>query len=114
MDVGSDVNILTKKAYEMMGNPQLVWSPVQLRLENQAKVSPIGRVPHLPIEMEGLKTYAQFEVIEIADNTNPYPTFLGVGWEMENLAVINFKKMTMMFENHDTRVISPLDTLEGK
>ena len=42
LDLGSDVNILTKQIWEMMGKPQLVWSPVQLPLENQAKVSPIG------------------------------------------------------------------------
>ena len=69
---------------------------------------------HLHVEVEGFKAYAVFYVIEIVDNTNPYPAFLGVGWKMENLEIINFKKIIMMFENYDTRVISPLDTLEGK
>ena len=26
-----------------MGKPQLVWSPIQLQLENHARVSPIGK-----------------------------------------------------------------------
>ena len=90
LDLGSDVNILTKKTWEMMGKPQLVWSLVQLQLENQVKVSPIGRVPHLPVEVEGLKIYVEFDVIEIVNEISSYPTLLGIGWENENLAVINF------------------------
>ena len=30
LDLGSDVNILTKQTWEKMGKPQLVWSPMQL------------------------------------------------------------------------------------
>ena len=63
--------------------------------------------------MEGLRTYVDFDLIEIADNTIPYLTLLGIGWEMENLVDINFKKRKMAFKNHYTRVISPLDLLEG-
>ena len=33
---------------------------------------------------------------------------------MENLEVINFKKRNMSFENNNTRVISPLDPIEGQ
>jgi hypothetical protein len=42
LDLGSDVNVLPKKTWEMMGEPELVWSPVQLRLVNQHKIVPIG------------------------------------------------------------------------
>ena len=28
LDLGSDVNILTKKTWKLMGNPTLGWSPV--------------------------------------------------------------------------------------
>ena len=38
LDLGSDVNILTKYTWKFMGNPTLGWSLVQLRLVNQAKV----------------------------------------------------------------------------
>ena len=34
LDLGSYVNILTKQARESMGNPILVWSPIQLILDN--------------------------------------------------------------------------------
>ena len=71
-------------------------------------------MPHLPIEVEGLNTDADFDVIEILKKRNLYHALLGIGWVRENLEVINFNKSTMLFENHDTRVISPLDPLEGK
>ena len=57
---------------------------------------------------------AYFDVIEIVDKTNPYPDLLGIGWEMENLMVINFKKRIMTFKNRDIIVIIPLDLVEGK
>ena len=58
--------------------------------------------------------YATFNVIDIVNDTSPYPTLLGIYWAMENLTVINLKKMIIKFENHDMRVIAPLDPLEGK
>jgi hypothetical protein len=40
LDLGFDVNILLKKSWELMGKPNLVWSPIQLWLENQYKIYP--------------------------------------------------------------------------
>ena len=61
-----------------MNKPQLDWSPIQLRLVNQSKVLPIGRLTQVPVEVEGLRTYADFEVIDIIDDTNPYLALLGI------------------------------------
>ena len=109
LDLGSSENDHMKKTWDMMGKPQLVWSPVQLRLANQARVSPIGRVPPLPVKVEGLKTYADFDVIEMVDENNSYPVLLGIGWANENLTFINFKKRVMTLENRDIQIIIPLD-----
>jgi hypothetical protein len=38
LDLGSDVNVLPSKTWETMGKPKLIWSPIQLRLENQHKI----------------------------------------------------------------------------
>ena len=64
--------------------------------------------------MEGLKNYAYFGVIEIFDESSSHPVLLGIGWENENLAVINFKKRVMNFENCNMWIISPLDLSEGR
>ena len=92
LDMGSDVNILTRKTWESMNKSQLDWFPIQLRLINQSKVLPIGRLTQVPIEVEGPMTCTNFKVIDIVDDTNPYPTLLGIDWVIDNLAIINFKE----------------------
>ena len=44
LDLGSDVNILTRKTWESMNKLRLDWSPIQLRLGNKLKVLLIGRL----------------------------------------------------------------------
>jgi hypothetical protein len=39
LDLGSDVNVLPKKTWEMMGKPKLIWSPVQLRFRKPTQDS---------------------------------------------------------------------------
>ena len=103
LDLGSDVNILTRQTWESMNKPWLDWSPIQLRLANQSKVLPIGRLTQVPVEVEGLRTYADFEVIGIVDDTNPYPTLLGIYWSIDNQTIINFKKIILSFEDSKIR-----------
>ena len=97
-----------------MGNPHLDWSPIQLRLANQEKVLPIGRLSQVPVDIEGLCTFSNFEVINIADNTNPYSVLLGIDWEIDNQTIINFKKRILSFEDDEKRVVFPIDPLEGQ
>ena len=96
-----------------MGKPTLGWSPVQLWLTNQAKVQPIGHVSSLVIDVEGMKTYVDFDVIEVVEGGGSYPALLGIGWANNSMVVINFKKQMMTFENKDIRVIAPMDPNEG-
>ena len=91
----------------------MVWSLVQLRLANQDRVTPIGRVPHLAVEVEGMNTYVNFNFIEVVDGRGSYPTLLGIGWANVNLAAINFKKRVMNFENHNIRFIYPMVPTKG-
>ena len=78
LDLGSDVNILTRQTRESMVKLRLVWSPIQLILDNQSKVLPIARMTEVHVEIEGLKTYANFEVTDIVDDINPYPFLLRI------------------------------------
>ena len=96
-----------------MGNPTLGQSLVQLHLANQAKVQPIGRVSNLVVDIEGMKTRADFDVIEVVEDGGSYPMLLGIGWDNDSMAVINFKKCLMTFENQDVRVIDPMGPQEG-
>jgi hypothetical protein len=97
-----------------MGEPTLGYSPVQLKLENQHRVLPIGRLKGVTVDLDGVCTVADFEVIEIVDGTTPYPTLLGLDWEFDNQVVINLKTWKMTFESGEYRVIAPLDPSEGE
>ena len=95
LDLGSNVNILTRQTWERMNKMRLDWYPIQLRLVNQSKVLPIGILTQVHAEAKGLRTYAEFEVINIIDDTNPYPKLLGIDWEIDNQTIINFKKIIL-------------------
>ena len=91
LNLGSGVNILIRKTWEIMKKLRLDWSPIQLRIANQSKVLLIGQLTQVSVKVEGLRIYAYFEVIDIVDDTNPYPTFLCIDWEIDNQIIINFK-----------------------
>jgi hypothetical protein len=59
-----------------MGEPRLGYSPIQLKLANQHMVFPIGRIKGVAVDLDGVRTKADFEVIEIVDGTTPYSTLL--------------------------------------
>jgi hypothetical protein len=52
-------------------------------------------------------------VIEIVDDSYPYPVLLGIDWDFNNLIVVDLKKRRMTFEGDGLRVIAPLDPDEG-
>ena len=57
---------------------------------------------------------ADFEVINIIDDMNPYPALLGIYWAIDNQTIIKFKKMILSFEDDEMRVVSPIDPMEGQ
>ena len=88
----------------------LEWSPIQLRLANQQKIVPLGRFPSVLVDIDGVSTLVDFEVIEIIDDSNPYLALLGIEWAIDNDVVINLKKRQMTFQGKCLRVIVPLDS----
>ena len=79
-----DVNILKIKTWERNNKLGLDWSHVQLRLVNQSNVLPISIITQVHMEVKGLRTYDDFDVIEIVDDTNPYHALLGIDWAIHN------------------------------
>ena len=113
LDLGLDVDVLPKETWERMGRPALLWSPIQLRMANQQNIFPMGRLQGVTVDIEGAKTHMGFEVIEIVDDSNPYPTLLGIDWATDMNEVINLKKQKMIFEKKSLCVVVPLDLAEG-
>jgi hypothetical protein len=78
LDLGSEVNVLPKNTWKCMGETTLGYSHVQLKLANQHRVLPIGRLKGVTIDLDGVQTKADFEVIEIVNDTTPYPKLLSL------------------------------------
>jgi hypothetical protein len=53
LDLGSEVNVLPKKTWECMGGLTLGYSPIQLKLENQHRLIPIGQLKGIPLDLYG-------------------------------------------------------------
>jgi len=113
LDLGSDANVLPKQTWEHMDKPVLQWSPIQLRMANQQKILPMGRLQGIMVDIEGTSALADFEVIEIVDDSNPYPTLLGIDWATDMNRIIILKKCKMIFEKKSLRRVVLLDPAEG-
>jgi len=61
-------------------------------------VVPIGIFKGIPVDLDHVHTMVDFEVIDIVDNTSPYPSLLGMDWDFDKHDIINFKTMEMIFE----------------
>ena len=68
----------------------------------------------MTVDLDGVRTKANFEVIEIVDGTTPYLTLLGFDWEFENQSIIKLKMKKMTFESGEYKVIAPLDPSKGE
>jgi hypothetical protein len=113
LDLGFEVNVMMKQTWESMAKSKLAFSPIQLRLANHQRVIPLGHLTSVPVDLDGMHSLADFEVIEIIDDSTPYPTLLGIDWAFKNQAIINLKKKTMSFEGNGIQVIGPLDLILG-
>ena len=98
LDLGSEVNVMTKQTWDIMANPKLAFSPIQLRLANQQRVIPLGRLSSVFVDLDRVHSLADFEVIEIIDDSTPYSALLGIDWAFKNQAIINLKKKTISFK----------------
>lgn len=82
-------------------------------MANQQKVILMGRLQGITVDIEGLSTLVDFEVIEIVEDSNPYNMLLGIAWATDTNGVINLKKHKMIFEKKSLRIVVPLDPAEG-
>jgi len=73
----------------------------------------MGWLHGVTVYIEGARIVANFEVIEIVDDSNPYPVLLRIDWAFEMNTIINLKKWSMVFEKNELWVIVLLDPAEG-
>lgn len=82
-------------------------------MANQVKVVPLGRLPRVPVDLDGVKSIAEFEVIQIVDDSSPYPALLGIEWAHDCNSIINLKIIHMSFEDGTNRITVPINHSEG-
>jgi hypothetical protein len=114
LDMGSKVNVMTKKTWALMEKTKLFYSLIRLRMANQQVVNPFGRLERVLVDIDRVRTFADFEVIEIVDDSCPYSALLGIDWDFDNLTVVDLKKRRMTFEGDGLTVIAPLNPDEGR
>ena len=73
----------------------------------------MGRLQGIIVDIEGVSALADFKVIDIVDENNPYPMLLGIDWATDMNGVINLKKCKMIFEKKSLHLVVPLDPTEG-
>jgi len=109
LDLGSEVNVMMKQTWALMGKPKLIYSPIRLCMANKKAIIPFGRLEHVSVDIDGVRTFADFEIIENVDDSFPYPALLGIDWAFDNSTVVDLKKRCMTFEKDGLRVVAPLD-----
>jgi hypothetical protein len=81
---------------------------------NQHNIVPVGRLIGVSLNIEGVQSVSDFEVIKIVDGSTPYPTLLGLDWEFDNQTIIDIKKIYMVFKLEDLNFTVPLDTTKRR
>jgi hypothetical protein len=66
------------------------------------------------VDIDGVRKFADFEVIKIVDDSCPYPALLGIDLDFNNLTVVDLQKRRMTSKSNGLKVISPLDPNEGR
>lgn len=73
----------------------------------------MGRLHGFTVDIEAASALADFEMIEIVDESNPYLALLGIYWAIDMNGVINLKKWTMSFETKSLHIVVPLYPAKG-
>jgi hypothetical protein len=71
-------------------------------------VIPIGILKNTIMDLDGVHITTYFEVMDMVDESIPFPTLLGIDWAFDNQAIINLKTAKMIFEAENFRVVESL------
>jgi hypothetical protein len=74
-------------------------------------VIPIGKLKNITLDLDGVCTTTNFEVMDMVDESIPFPTLLGIDWAFENQTIINLKTRKMIFEAGNFSLVAPSDPI---
>ena len=61
-------------------------------MADQQKIVPLGRLSKVVVDIARVKVRADFEVIQMVEDLDPYPSLLGLDWAIDMGGIINLKK----------------------
>jgi hypothetical protein len=61
------------------------------------------------VNIDGVRKVAYFEVMNIVDEIQPYPSLMGLEWAFYKQEIINMKRREMIFEVGELKVTASLD-----
>jgi hypothetical protein len=86
LDEETQVNIMSKETWEVLGKPIMVPSLGRIGLFKGKMITLCGRVTTVPIIVHGTSTEEEFEVIRFVEENAPFPLLLGMAWiEMDQI-----------------------------
>jgi hypothetical protein len=80
LDEETQVNIMPKSSWEILGKPAMVPSLGRIRLFKGKMITLCGRVTNVPTISHGTSTKEEFEVIKFVDNNTPFALMLRKIW----------------------------------
>jgi len=80
LDEETQVNIMTKETWEVLGKPTVVSSLVRIVFFKGKMINLCGRVTIVPIIVHGTSIGEEFEVIRFVGDNAPFPLLLGKTW----------------------------------
>lgn len=78
-------------------------------MANEQEILQMGRLQGVTVDINGISTQTDFQVIDIFDDSNTYLTLLGIDWATDMKGIIKLKKWKMTFEKKSLQVVIPLD-----
>jgi hypothetical protein len=80
LDEETQVNIMTKSTWEILGKPGMIPSLGRIGLFNRKMITLCGRLTHVPMSAHGTSTKESFEVVKFVENNAPFALLLGNNW----------------------------------
>jgi hypothetical protein len=80
LDKETQMNIMTKRTWEILGKPVMVLSLGGIGLFRGNLITLCGRLTHTSMSDHGTSTEEDFEIIKFVENNAPFSIFLGKTW----------------------------------
>jgi hypothetical protein len=80
LDEETQVNIMTERTWEILGNPAMIPSLAGIGLFRGKMITLCGRFTQMSMSSHGTLIEEYFEVVKFIENDNPFSMLLGKTW----------------------------------